>query len=65
MKDLGSYDVAQKVKKLKLTVREILNPDSAYIESCYNQIASKPEYLDSIFKNTPQIKASMNSRACK
>ena len=59
MKDLGSYDVAQKVKKLKQEVRQILNPDSTFIESCYNQIASRPEYLDSIFEKVPQIKSSV------
>ena len=37
----------------------ILNPDSVYIESCYNQIASNQNYLDSIFKRTPNIKASV------
>ena len=59
MKDLGSYDVAKKVSYLKKKVGSILNPDSAYIESCYNQIASNENYLDSIFKRTPTIKSTI------
>ena len=53
--------IRKKVKKLKQEVRLILNPDSTFIESCYNQIASRPEYLDSIFEKVPQIKASVIS----
>jgi hypothetical protein len=34
MKDLGSYEVAQKVDSLKLVVDGILNPDKIDIERC-------------------------------
>ena len=59
MKDVGSYDVAEKVKKLKIKVSNILNPDSAYIEKCYKELSYSKNYLDSIFKRVPAIKASV------
>ena len=59
MKDVGSYDVAEKVKNLKIKVSKILNPDSAYIEKCYRELSYSKNYLDSIFKRVPAIKASV------
>ena len=67
MKDLGSYDVAQKVKHLKSTVNQILNPKKEHLEDYYAKInwpkdegdSLSPDYVDSIFLLEPAIKRSL------
>lgn len=67
MKDLGSYDVAQKVKHLKTTVNHILNPNKDALERYYAMISrpkdeadsSGVDYADSIFLLEPNIKRNI------
>lgn len=56
MKDLGSYEVSDKVDSMRLRLDEILNPDKPNLERLYKQvIAGKTTYIDSIFQSYPQI----------
>jgi predicted RND superfamily exporter protein len=48
MKDLGSYEVAEKVKSLKIKVDEILNPDKKQIEYYFKKSEKNKLYYDSI-----------------
>ncbi len=50
MKDLGSYEVAQKVGKIRSQVDSILNPDKAEIERLVNLSKGNKAYYDSIFE---------------
>ena len=67
MKDLGSYDVAQKVAHLKTTVNRILNPNKDALETYYAMISrpkdeadsSGVDYADSIFLLEPNIKRNI------
>ena len=67
MKDLGSYDVAQKVEHLKTTVNRILNPNKEALEKYYAMISrpkdeadsSGVDYADSIFLIEPNIKRNI------
>lgn len=67
MKDLGSYDVAQKVAHLKTTVNRILNPNKEALEKYYAMISrpkdeadsSGVDYADSIFLIEPNIKRNI------
>ena len=67
MKDLGSYDVAQKVNYLKNTVNKILNPKKESLENYYAKInwprdeedSLRADYVDSIFMLDPAIKRTM------
>ena len=67
MKDLGSYDVAQKVQQLKGTVNKILNPKKEYLEDYYAKInwpkdeedSLTADYVDSIFILESAIKRSL------
>jgi predicted RND superfamily exporter protein len=67
MKDLGSYDVAQKVAHLKTTVNRILNPSKDALERYYAMISrpkdeadsSGVDYADSIFLLEPNIKRNI------
>jgi predicted RND superfamily exporter protein len=67
MKDVGSYDVAQKVTHLKTTVNHILNPNKDALERYYAMISrpkdeadsSGVDYADSIFLLEPNIKRNI------
>ena len=67
MKDLGSYDVAQKVKHLKRKVDQILNPKKDKLEDYYAKInwpkdeedSLCADYVDSIFLLEPAVKRSL------
>lgn len=56
MKDIGSYEVVDKVDTLNLEVDSILNPDRGRIEAAYKQIiAGKKEYIDTLFQANPEL----------
>jgi len=48
MKDLGSYEVAEKVQKLKIKVDNILNPDKKKIEEYFKKAEKNKLFYDSI-----------------
>jgi len=50
MKDLGSYEVAQKVGKIRSQVDSVLNPDKAEIERLVKLSKGNKAYYDSIFE---------------
>ncbi|MDG1350701.1 MAG: MMPL family transporter [Crocinitomicaceae bacterium] len=67
MKDLGSYEVSQKVESLRNMVNRTLNPNKAALEKYYANI-SRPkdemdssgiDYADSIFILEPGIKRNL------
>jgi predicted RND superfamily exporter protein len=67
MKDLGSYEVSQKVESLRKMVNRTLNPNKAALEKYYANI-SRPkdemdssgiDYADSIFILEPGIKRNL------
>lgn len=56
MKDLGSYEVAQKVDSLKLVVDGILNPDKIDIERLYKKLdKGDKSCIDSLLYNYSSI----------
>lgn len=62
MKDLGSYDVADKVDLLKLKIDSVLNPDKIKIEYYYSKFAAgSDKYFDSLIFTYPEIYNSLTS----
>lgn len=60
MKDLGSYEVADKVELIKGKIDSILNPDKKEIERLYAKVEKgKKEYIDSLLDNYPGIYNSL------
>lgn len=57
MKDLGSYEVADHIKVLKITLDTILNPNREDIEALFVGYTEKNKktYLDSLVNNYPAI----------
>jgi predicted RND superfamily exporter protein len=56
MKDIGSYEVADKVDTMRVRIDEILNPDKKHIEKLYAKvIKGKKPYVDSIIYGYPAI----------
>jgi hypothetical protein len=56
MKDIGSYEVADKVDTMRVKIDEILNPDKKDIERLYAKvIKGKKPYVDSIIYGYPAI----------
>lgn len=56
MRDIGSYEVAQKVDSMKLRLDRIFNPDKEVIEAYFAQIkAGKNEYKDSLIYGFPGV----------
>ncbi len=56
MKDIGSYEVADKVDTMRVRIDEILNPDKKHIEKLYRKvIKGKKPYVDSIIYGYPAI----------
>ncbi len=56
MKDIGSYEVADKVDTMRVKIDEILNPDKKQIERLYAKvIKGKKPYVDSIIYGYPAI----------
>lgn len=56
MKDIGSYEVADKVDSMRIEIDSILNPEKKHLEHLYAQFAKgKKIYVDSIFENYPNV----------
>lgn len=56
MKDLGSYEVANKVDSMRVRIDEILNPDKKNIEKMFAKVEKgKKAYVDSIIYTYPNI----------
>lgn len=56
MRDIGSYEVAQKVDSLKIRLDSIFNPERGEIEAFYKKIkAGKNEYTDSLIYGYPGV----------
>jgi predicted RND superfamily exporter protein len=62
MKDLGSYEVADKVKNIRNTIDTIFNPERTQIEGFYKKIKKgKKEYIDSVLEINPGIYNSLTA----
>jgi predicted RND superfamily exporter protein len=60
MKDLGSYEVADKVDLIKMKIDSILNPDKKEIERLYSKVEKgNKAYIDSLLDNYPGIYNSL------
>lgn len=56
MKDLGSYEVADRVDTLITEIDYILNPDKSEIEGYYAQVeAGKKQYIDTLLNKYPYL----------
>lgn len=56
MKDLGSYEVADKVDTMRVRIDEILNPDKKKLEHMYAKVTKgQKSYIDSIVYGYPSI----------
>lgn len=56
MKDIGSYEVADKVDTMRVRIDEILNPDKKQLERLYTKVEQgKKQYADSIVFGYPAI----------
>ncbi|GAB5419300.1 MAG: hypothetical protein Crog4KO_27290 [Crocinitomicaceae bacterium] len=64
MKDLGSFDVADRADSLRITLDTILNPDREAIEIFYTGYTEKGEqsFLDSLVVNYPAIANSISTK---
>jgi predicted RND superfamily exporter protein len=65
MKDIGSYEVADKVTLLKKKVDEILNPDKKQIEIYYSKAEKNKKYVDSILFSYSNIYNSLTELLAK
>jgi predicted RND superfamily exporter protein len=65
MKDLGSYEVADKVALLKKKVDEILNPDKKQIEIYYTKAEKNKKYIDSILYSYSNVYNSLTELLAK
>lgn len=65
MKDLGSYEVADKVSALKKKVDEILNPDKKQIEFYYSKAEKNKKYVDSILYSYSNVYNSLTEIIAK
>lgn len=62
MKDLGSYEVSEKVDRLRLRIDSVLNPDKVQIEKYYSKYIKGSEvYLDSIIYQYPGVYNSLTA----
>jgi len=60
IKDLGSYELSQKVDEVRVKIDSILNPNRQQIETYYTKvIAGNLTYIDSIIENYPEIYNSL------
>ena len=56
MRDIGSYEVLQKVDTMRIRIDSILNPDKKEIERLYKHVKNgKLDYVDSIINTYPSI----------
>lgn len=66
MKDIGSYEVANKVDSIRENIELILNPDKKDIERMFKKVeAGKKAYIDSIIYTYPAIYNSLTARLSK
>jgi uncharacterized protein len=66
MRDIGSYEVADKVKQIKHKIDLIMNPDKPDIERLYKKATSgKKQYYDSIIDYYPRIYNSLTAEIAK
>ncbi len=62
MRDVGSYQVADQVQRVKYRIDSIMNPDRKAIERLYNKLdEGKNEYADSLISSYPNIYNSLTS----
>lgn len=66
MKDIGSYEVANKVDSIREHIEFILNPDKKDIERMFKKVeAGKKVYIDSIIYTYPSIYNSLTALLSK
>lgn len=67
MKDLGSYEVSDIVKKMHKDIDSILNPEKGQIEKFYSKYkkSKKTTYIDSILFTYPAVYNSLTRRLSK
>jgi predicted RND superfamily exporter protein len=66
MRDIGSYEVADKVAAIKLKIDSIMNPEKKDIERLFKNIASgKKTYIDSLLQNNTNIYNSLTAVIAK
>ena len=66
MRDIGSYEVADKVREIKHKIDLIMNPDKPDIERFYKKATSgKKQYYDSIIDSYPRIYNSLTAEISK
>jgi len=66
MRDIGSYEVADKVREIKHKIDMIMNPDKPDIERYYKKATSgKKQYYDSIIDSYPRIYNSLTAEISK
>ena len=65
MKDLGSYEVADKVALLKNKVDDILNPDKKQIEIYFKKAENNKKYVDSILYSYSNVYNSLTEILAK
>ena len=62
MKDLGSYEVGEKVENIRESIDTIFNPDRKEIEKYYTRFSKgDAQYIDSILQFYPYIYTSLTS----
>lgn len=57
VRDVGTYEISDKVDNMKREIDEILNPDKKLLEKYFKRYSSKGkvEYIDSIFELSPGV----------
>ncbi|MDC3252615.1 efflux RND transporter permease subunit, partial [Crocinitomicaceae bacterium] len=67
MKDLGSYEVSDKVKSIKIRMDSIFNPERTYNEAFYSKYLkrNKVKYIDSILQNSNAIANCLSEKYIK
>ena len=55
MKDLGSYEVIEKVKSIEDTLERILNPERQQLEVYFNGLQNDISYIDSVNNTFPYV----------
>jgi predicted RND superfamily exporter protein len=66
MRDIGSYEVADKVAAVKVSIDSIMNPDKKDIERLFKHIAAgKKTYIDSLLENYSNIYNSLTAVIAK
>jgi iron-sulfur cluster repair protein YtfE (RIC family) len=62
MKDIGSYEQAEKVDHLKVEIDEILNPDKKELTRLFTEVEKgKESYIDSILDTYTSVQNNLTS----